>query len=191
MAEALGILLGIFSLVAIFATGCFFGYTFLKPIIEASKGKKATARLYTGDFFSLTMVLVLPTMLMTTVRRSNFPVALIIVIGILVYVITVWIWGRGAIKLSSIGVSNSLKRFMFLGVILPIGILGTAIGVPCLCMGLVLSLARFLPVLILLFISGFLAAALIAHGGNLACRWVLIPDEDVDGESEGEDSSTY
>lgn len=194
MYEMVAIVLGIFSfvtfVVAMFGTGIYFGYTFLKPIIKASQGKEASGRLYTSDFFSLTMVLVLPTMLMTTFRRSSYPIVVPIVIGVLVYTITIWMWGRGAIKLSSIGVSSSLKRFLFLGVILPIAILGTAIGVPGLCVGLVACLARFSLPYVISILSGFLAAALVAYGGQLACKWVLIPDQQLDEGTEVEESST-
>jgi len=184
------ILMGIGFLVSTFGVGSFFGYTILKPIIKAAHGKKVTTRLYTSDFFSLTLVLVLPTMLMTTFRRTTLPVVFVVVIGVLVYAIAIWIWGRGAIKLSSIGVSSSLKRFVFLGVILPLAILGTAIGVPGLCMGLITTLTQLQFGLALLFASGFLAAALVAKAGKLASAWVLIPDEPIEDPAAAEDPLT-
>lgn len=172
---------GIVFLILLFGLGSLFGYTVLRPLIKAAHGRKASPRLYTSDFFSLTMVLVLPTMLLTSFRSSNMPILLAIVVGIIVYVITIWIWARGAIKLSAIGVDNSLKRFVFLGLHLPLAILGTSMGIPMLLVGMSTTISQPQQSdYFLMFLSGLLAAIPVALLGNKICQWVVSLDYPLD-----------
>lgn len=167
-------LCGIAFVFLMFGLGSLFGYTILRPVIRGSHGRKVSTRLYTVDFFSLTMVLVLPTMLVTTFPRSGFSFEFAAVAGVLVYAITLWVWGRGAVKLSSIGVDSSLKRFVFLGLVLPLTILGTGIGVPLLLIGIASSVPRpeTGPSTLLLF-TGLLGAIPVALLGRKICHWII------------------
>lgn len=172
---------GIVYLILLFGLGSLFGYTILKPLIKAAHGRKATMQLYTSDFFSLTMVLVLPMMLITAFRNSNVPTMVAIVICVTVYVITIWIWARGAIKLSSIDVHSSHKRFVFLGILLPLTILGMVIGIPILLTGIGMSFSRPNgPLFAFMFLTGLVAAIPVAFVGKMICQWVV-------GDAEPED----
>lgn len=175
--------------IGVLAAGSLFGYTVLSPIIKASRGRKVSAQLHISDFFSLTLVLVLPTLVVTTLRQSTASFV-VVAAGIPAYTLTIWLWVRGAIKLSSTGVTSSLKRFVFLGLILPFAIFGSAVGIPMLCVGVISTPTSQNFIYPLLSIFGLLASVQVAIAGRLACRWVLNSTEQIEENDDGEDLST-
>lgn len=170
----------------IFGLGAFFGYTILKPLIKATEGKKSKLRFYTSDFFSLTFVLALPLLFASSLRDRSAPQEVLIAIGVVMCVIAIWVWFRGATKLSVLNVSSGWKRFVFLAGLLPVAMLGATVAVPMLIGQFVSTLVNLQGVDFTIAAGGVAAALLVAVVGQKVCGWVIRKDDEstADGTSE-------
>lgn len=178
------ILLWLFGIVVTFVLGALFGYTVLQPVSDLARRQEKTFRFYTADFFSLTLVLILPATFVSVIMRnrgisgetliSGEPLYLI---GFIAFAATVLAWTRGALKLSSIDVSSSSKRFVFLGFMVPLAFLGAGLAVPLLVFGVVEMIRSTLPkFLIIVEVCGLIAVPILAIAGNRVSRWVVRKD---------------
>jgi len=157
---------------------CAWCVVWLHRFADLARRQEKTVRFYTADFFSLTLVLVLPATFVSVIMRnrgiSGEPLYLI---GFIAFAATVWAWTRGALKLSSIDVSSSSKRFVFLGFMVPLAFLGAGLAVPLLVFGVVEMIRSTLPkFLIVVEVCGLIAVPILAIAGNRVSRWVVRKD---------------
>lgn len=164
------VLLSLIALGAVFAAGAAFGYTILQPVAHAERGLGFQTRFYVCDFFTLTLLLAIPILFLTTARRAYGQDAIVVdIVGGILIGIFAYVWGRGATALSAIGVVDSRKRCCFLGALLPVAILGSAVVVPMLAM-LTFSLSRMPGWGILLWLASLLVVPVVAL---LFRRWTV------------------
>lgn len=145
-----------------FVVGCggAFGFCIMKPftllVSDAKRNPRRTkSRLYLCDFFTLSFLVVIPLAIFSSVFRNSirremmaFQIVLCVLIGVCIYV-----WWRVAIALSYVGVTDSVKRSVMLGIVIPIVLIGSALVVPGLIVG---------------------AIPIASSGGEAVGIWVLI-----------------
>ena len=172
-------------LTALFGAGAWFGYTIIKPVIKAGAGKQLNARFYTADLFSLTLILALPISCISMFLKSNF---FLICVGVIVIGVFLWMWIRGAVKLSSIGVDSNAKRFMFLGFVLPAALIGSSVCVPALALFYLVSIFNLGVADIALLAVGVIAVPVTAMTGQRITAWVVC---DAKPEAVGDAASIH
>jgi hypothetical protein len=178
----------------LFVVGCggAFGYSIMKPftvsVSDAKRNPRRTKnRLYLCDFFTLSLLVVIPLAAFARVFRDSirrdimpFQIVLCILIGVCIYV-----WWRVAIALSYVGVTNSVKRSVMLGIVIPIVLIGSALVVPGLIVGAIpVASTGGGAFAIWLFIFLLIVAAGV--GGRKTTSWIvsdLATDPSVTEES--------
>ena len=113
-----------------------FGYAILQPIAKAVKGKRRPTRYTTIDFLWLTILLQIPLVLLSNASRSfnngrETSIIFAVISGIVVFLF-VGIWWRGVATLSGLGISSVWRRGVFLTILLPVAIYGSAVAMPML-----------------------------------------------------------
>ena len=126
----------IFVFVLVILACSMFGYAILQPIAKAVKGKRRPTRFTTIDFLWLTILLQIPLVLLSNASRSfnnGFEPSVIFAVtsGIVVF-LCVGIWWRGVATLSGLGINSIWRRGVFLTILLPVAIYGSAVGMPML-----------------------------------------------------------
>lgn len=166
----------VFAFLAIlFSVGAVFGYVILGPIAKADRHTKAQMRFYTCDFFTLSLLLALPMLFVAAARRWHGENSMIVnTCGFILIGVFAYAWGRGATALSGAGVVNTLKRCSFLGLVLPIAIVGSAVAVPVLVM-MVFALPQMTLLEVCLWSSGIFVAIVVAILCRKCTVWVLSP----------------
>ena len=131
------VLVYIFVFVLFILACSMFGYAILQPIARAVKGKRRPTRFTTIDFLWLTILLQLPLAFLANVGRwfnNQFATTTYAVtIGIVIFLI-VGVWWRGVATLSGLGINGVWRRGVFLTILLPVAIYGSAVGMPLLFM---------------------------------------------------------
>jgi hypothetical protein len=174
-------ILGLVLLVVLFGVGAMFGYAILQPITKVDCLAKTQIRFYTCDFFTLSFLIAVPILVVTNVRQSLGENSIIVdVSGFILIGVFAYVWGRGATSLSSIGVVDTWKRCTYLGVLLPIAIVGSAIAIPMLIM-MTFSLLQMTPLDICLWLTGIVVVLIVAILCRKCTMWVL----STAGESTG------
>jgi len=123
----------------------------------------------------------------STLRETSIPQGVLVTIAVIIFLLTVWMWVRGATKLSLLNISSSWKRFVFLAVLVPVAMLGSAIGIPFLIAATMATLVDQRWGEFLLAACGVVAAPLVALFGQRICAWVIQPDRGNASGSEQED----
>lgn len=172
-------------------SGVVFGYTIVQPLAKAKLAIKSSTRFFVCDFFTLTFLISIPILFIATIRRTigqDSPA--LFIVGLTLIGTFAYAWGRGATLLSAVGVVDSQNRCCFLGVILPIAILGSAIAVPMLILSGV-ALPRMSGWGVVLWLMAALATLAVA----MICRmltWRITrdgPRPDEIGRSSGGSTS--
>ena len=115
-----------------------FGYAILQPIAKAVKGKRRPTRFTTIDFLWLTILLQIPLALLSNAGRwfnndnDSYTSTIIAVTAGFVVFLFVGIWWRGVATLSGLGINSVWRRGVFLTILLPVAIYGSAVGMPML-----------------------------------------------------------
>ncbi len=112
-----------------------FGYAILQPVAKAVKGKRRPTRFTTIDFLWLTILLQIPLVLLSNASRSfnnRFETSLFAAISGIIVFLFVCVWWRGVATLSGLGINSIWRRGVFLTILLPVAIYGSAVGMPML-----------------------------------------------------------
>ena len=170
-------ILSLLVLVTVLGIGSIFGYTILEPVANAERGTRFQTRFFVCDFFTLTFLIAIPILFVTTVRRWHGEESIAVNIpGFILIGVFVYSWGRGATALSAVGVVDSRKRCCFLGALLPIAILGSAVAVPMLIM-LAFSLSQMPEWGVMIWLAAILAAPVIARLCRRCTLWIVSSPE--------------
>ncbi|TWU27945.1 hypothetical protein Poly41_70190 [Novipirellula artificiosorum] len=165
-------IVGLLLLAVLLGVGSLFGYTVLQPVALADRGLRFHARFFVCDFFTLTFLIAVPTSLVTSFTRWPVDVFVLRVTGVLLVGVALYSWARGATALTAIGVVDARKRCVFLGMLLPIAILGSAIAVPTLIIS-VFWLPRLSAWGILIWLVAIPAIVMIARLCRKCTMWVI------------------
>ena len=173
---AIYLLVALVAVLVLFGSGILFGQTILNPLLKASSFRSSAFRLYTSDFFALTLLLTLPAMLVGNFRDPEMPFGAALILCLIPFAVSSWAWFRGATKLSGANVTNVAKRFVFLALLLPLVLYGSTIGVPFAILSALAILTRPASWSPILSVVGLLTAPVVAIVGRQICRWVVSPD---------------
>jgi len=159
--------------VVVLGIAAVFGYTILEPVTKAERGARFQTHFFVCDFFTLSLLIAIPLFFISNVRSINGEeLTVTILLGLILVAVFVYSWARGATALSAIGVVNSWKRCCFLGVLVPIAILGSALVVPTLIM-LAFFLTNMPPRGIMLWLAAVVVTPLVAYLCRRCTRWVI------------------
>jgi len=175
----------VFAVLAIlFGVGAIFGYAILGPLSKADRHAKAQMRFYTCDFFTLSFLLALPLLFVAAARRWHGENSMIVnTCGFILIGVFAYAWGRGATALTAVGVVNTLKRCSFLGLVLPIAIVGSAVAIPMLGM-MVFAIPQMTLLEMCLWSSGVFVAVVVAILCRKCTTWVLSPCRESAGDKD-------
>ena len=82
-----------------------FGYVILEPVAKAARGKQWTSRFCLSDFFSLSLLLAIPLVIVAAVRPLHEEdSAFVNVVSVMLIGVFAYAWWRGTVTLSRIGV---------------------------------------------------------------------------------------
>lgn len=110
-----------------------FAWVILLPLRDAATAQKQRWRLYTCDFFPLTLLVSLPLAFSSTTNRWHvyvrrwwrFGNTIELIACLIVVALVIYVWLRVAGSLSKAGVSNRLKRCVFQVTVLPATVFGS------------------------------------------------------------------
>ncbi len=161
----------IFSVVI--SCSALFGYMILEPIAKAVRGKSWSTRFCVADFFSLSILLAIPLVFVASVRRMH-PLDSSVINGLGFFLVGVfaYTWWRGTVTLSRIGIFQTSRRCLFLGIIMPISVLGSALAIPTL-IAIAFSIHEISNVVFTAWLIGIFATPVIAWFGRWATSWVV------------------
>jgi len=176
------VVLSFVFLAILFGVGAAFGYAILGPLAKADRFAKARMRFYTCDFFTLSFLLALPLLFVAAARRWHGENSMAVnICGFILVGVFAYAWGRGATALTAVGVVNTLKRCSFLGLVLPIAIVGSAVGIPMLVM-MVFALPEMTLLGRCLWSSGIPVTIVVAILCRKCTTWVLSPCRESAGD---------
>ncbi len=165
-----------------------FGYVILQPFAKAVKGRQRPTRFTTVDFLWLTIMLQIPLVCLSNVGRSlktSFETSVLATTTAIVVLLCIGVWWRGVATLSGLGIRGVWRRGVFLTILLPIAILGSAIGMPILIMSLAYSL--FESHLVSILVSIAVLTPVVAYCFRLVSVWVLA---ELEPQPQYEEKST-
>jgi hypothetical protein len=182
----------VFFLVFLLIAGCAgaFSYLLLRPITRTRIGKRGSSQYHIVDFFPLTFLLAIVFVYVGYSRRSwGRDTTMSDVASAALALVVVYAWWRGAVALSRIGVTHSGRRFVFLAFVLPVALLGGALGVPIVIGGFFVALVGGLADgwFAFVWLVAFFAISFAAVFCSNAVDWVL---SGIDRPSDTESSKT-
>ena len=157
--------------------GAGFGYVILEPATAALRGRWTT-NFHVADFFPLSLLVSVPLVFVGTMRRyrgEDSPLATLL--SVLLVAVFAYIWWRGTVVLSGIGVKDTRRRWVFLGVLIPVAVCGAAIGLPVL-VAMAFAIPRLPRPAMTGWLLSILAVPAIAWWGRRVTRWVLAGTDD-------------
>lgn len=159
-------------LLAVVLASSAFGLAILHPITSAPK-KHSPRTFQVSDLLSLSVILTIPFAFYSTVRRTYGSDAYIGDLLALILVSTfLYIWWRGTSTLTRIGVSDGIRRFIYLSIVLPIAVLGAAFAAPSVVMLAVVT-PRMNPNQRSLWFMGLIATVLVAYICRITNHWII------------------
>jgi hypothetical protein len=171
------IVIALVAMIAVFGGGAYFGYTILKPLVEATAGTKSRTRFYLCDFFTLSVLVVIPIAFFSQVYRNTYRRDMSVVnvaLGILIAVF-VYMWWRVAAAMTRAGVVSSGKRVVMLGMLMPMVVIGSSLVVPVWIVT-TFSAAQFSGVEFLFWLATSIVIPITAILGRRVTQWVVTPD---------------
>ncbi len=151
-----------------------FGYAILQPIAKAVKGKRRPTRFTTNDFLWLTILLQIPLALLSNAGRwfnnDSYTTTIIAVTAGFVVFLVVGVWWRGVATLSGLGINSVWRRGVFLTILLPVAIYGSAVGMPMLLLA-PFSIGR--SNWLYAWLGLVVLTPLVAYCFRVASHWVL------------------
>ena len=120
------------------------------------------------------VLLAIPFTFYASVRSAFFRDTLWIadVLGVLLASVFAYIWWRSATTLSRGGVSQGVRRAVYIGILVPVAVIGSAIGIPWL-FAIAGTLNQFSPAVQLLWLIGGCSVIPLAQLGRKASQWVF------------------
>jgi general stress protein CsbA len=156
-----------------------FGYSIVEPMARASHEKPSVSTFYLIDFFSLSFLLAVPLCFLANVWKWNYyrveELPFLQPVGVILLLVFAYAWWRGMTALSSADVSHSGKRFLYLAVLTPIAIIGSAVVVPFLSIT-ALNIPNFSRSTFAGWCAGVITTVAIAFGGRKASQWIVTND---------------
>lgn len=178
MEAILTMLFFVLSLGLLMGAGGMFVHAIFQPILSEARGRHGSWRVSLSDVLCLFFVMALPlSFVAAVVRQARTNATAGIVVGMILVGFFVYLWWRGAGMLSAVGITHVGKRSLFLAVLLPIVVIGGAIGVPALLM---FTIAIFFAppdelagIVGLVWLLGLMTAILVTWGSRRGMRWVM------------------
>ena len=117
--EAILVLFGMLLLAVPVVAFIGIAHWILGPVDRAAELRGARARLTLADFFCLFLAVQLPLAFVYQVRDEETKIQFW-VLTVITWVVAPFVWFACARALSRAGISNSVHRFIFMGIVLPI-----------------------------------------------------------------------
>ena len=165
--------MGIFILILALLLGGLYGHSSLDPInsLPNLEDKRRTAFI-TADLFSLSLLLCLPLVFYRFIRPKHFSDHLAAnLFTTLLCAVTIYIWWRSIQTLTRIGVVSTARRTVYLGLLMPIVILGSTFGVPAWVI-MTFQLHRLSPTLLALWVAGLISMPALWFVAYYISKWV-------------------
>ena len=174
----LGLLIFLVGFPIVIGLASVFGYVIVEPIAKAVRGKRWTSRFCVSDFFPLSFLLAIPLVFVAAIRRLPGQDTIFVnVVSIILTGVFVYAWWRGTVTLSRIGVLHTGRRCVFLGILIPTAVLGSAVGVPLLVV-MAFRIPRMPTLVFAAWLSGIIAVPIIVTCCRRAAHWV-VSDQNV------------
>lgn len=168
----------LFSLVLILAIcvgGGVFGYLVLEPLVTALRDPDRPARrtqFRTSDLLWLAMLFHMPLVYVAAARHWHPPEA-VGIFGFLLLAAVFYLWFRGIMALSKLGIQQPLRRGIFLALALPLAVLGSLLSMVAICATLAFLFDGADGLLAAGWLGSVLGLSLAGWGGRCLTRWIL------------------
>ncbi len=155
-----------------------FGYAVLKPFIAASRKCGPTARagqFLLSDLLWLMMSCHLPLAFVAAARYGRSEDSVVIaVVALVLMAIVFYVWFRGVMALSKLGVDRPIRRGVFLVLVLPLAVVGSLLtAVLILAVIVLLAIERQDNTWLIWWLAAAATLASACVGGRSLAHWVI------------------